>query len=128
MEEEKRQVRILIGIAAFLCALIVGYNAFYVPDIPLQNEVWTDQMPGSTDAESYAPQEPVEKIDLNSATVAALDTLDGIGPVLAQRIVDYRKEYGGFYSVEELKEVNGIGEKLFEQIKDKVTVSSPYSA
>lgn len=125
MEEEKKQVRILIGIAAFLCALIVGYNTFYVPDIPLQNEVWTDQMSSGTGTESYVPQEPAEKIDLNSATAAALDTLDGIGPVLAQRIVDYREEYGGFYSVEELKEVNGIGEKLFEQIKDKVTVLQP---
>lgn len=125
LEEEKKQVRILIGIAAFLCALIVGYNAFYVPDIPLQNEVWTDQISGSADAEAYVPQAPAEKIDLNSATVAALDTLDGIGPVLAQRIVDYREEYGGFYSVEELKEVSGIGDKLFEQIKDKVTVSQP---
>ncbi|WP_207747803.1 helix-hairpin-helix domain-containing protein [Clostridium sp. D33t1_170424_F3] len=125
MEEEKKQVRILIGIAAFLCALIIGYNAFYVPDIPLQTEVWTDEMPGSNGTESYVPQKPVEKIDLNSATAAALDTLNGIGPVLAQRIVDYREEYGGFYSVEELMEVDGIGEKLFEQIKDRVTVSPP---
>ena len=41
---------------------------------------------------------------------------------LAQRIIDYREEYGGFSRVEELKEVKGIGEVLFEQIRDSVTV------
>ena len=61
-----------------------------------------------------APQAP---ISLSSATVAQLDTLDGIGPTLAQRIVQYRDAHGGFRSVEELKQVEGIGEKRFAALR-----------
>ena len=61
-------------------------------------------------------------VSLNSADVAALDALPGIGPVLAQRIVDWRTEHGRFTSVAELGEVSGIGEKLLAQITPKVTL------
>lgn len=56
-------------------------------------------------------------ISLSNATVAQLDTLDGIGPTLAQRIVQYRTSHGGFRSVDELKQVEGIGEKRFASLK-----------
>ncbi|MCG3042558.1 helix-hairpin-helix domain-containing protein, partial [Streptomyces sp. S1A] len=52
-------------------------------------------------------------VSLNSATVEQLDTLPGIGPVIAQRIIDHRTERGGFSSVEELREVSGIGDAMF---------------
>jgi competence protein ComEA len=61
-------------------------------------------------------------INLNTATVAELDTLPGVGPVLAQRIVDHRNRTGGFRSVEELRKVEGVGDARFEQLKDLVTV------
>lgn len=61
-------------------------------------------------------------VNLNTADLAALDTLPGVGPVLAQRILDWRAEHGRFTSVEELGEVSGIGEKLYAQIRPKVTV------
>jgi competence protein ComEA len=61
-------------------------------------------------------------LNLNAADAAALDDLPGIGPVLAQRIVDWRTEHGRFTSVDELGEVSGIGEKLLSQIRPKVTV------
>lgn len=61
-------------------------------------------------------------IDLNSATVADLDTLPRIGPALAQRIIDWRDANGGFSSIDELREVSGIGEKTFESLQDLVTV------
>ena len=57
-------------------------------------------------------------VSLSSATVAELDTIDGIGPTLAQRIVDYRDEHGGFRSIDELKQVEGIGEKRFESLRE----------
>ncbi len=60
-------------------------------------------------------------VALNTADVAALDTLPGIGPVLAQRIVDWRTEHGRFTSVDELAEVSGIGEKLLAQVRPHVT-------
>jgi len=61
-------------------------------------------------------------IDLNTATLAGLDTLPGVGPVLAQRILDWRAQHGRFASVDELGEVSGIGDKLLEQIRPKVRV------
>ena len=59
-------------------------------------------------------------MSLNNATVDQLDELDGIGPATAQKILDYRKEHGGFGSVEDLKQVSGIGPKRFETLKEKV--------
>ena len=59
-------------------------------------------------------------ISLNSGDLAELDKLEGIGPALAGRIIAYREANGGFRDINELKLVSGIGDKLFERIKDKV--------
>ncbi|WP_336621621.1 helix-hairpin-helix domain-containing protein [Streptomyces sp. DH37] len=59
-------------------------------------------------------------VSLNSATVDQLDSLPGIGPVMAQRIIDYRTRHGGFSSVDELREVSGIGERRFADLKPLV--------
>jgi competence protein ComEA len=61
-------------------------------------------------------------VDLNTATVAQLDSLPGVGPVLAQRIVDHRERHGPFRSVDALREVDGIGEGRFAELRDRVTV------
>jgi len=60
------------------------------------------------------------KLSLASATVEQLDQLDGIGPTLAKRIVQYREEKGGFRSVDGLREVEGIGEKRFAALREAV--------
>jgi competence protein ComEA len=60
------------------------------------------------------------KLSLASATVEQLDELDGIGPTLAERIVEYRERHGGFRSVSELNEVEGIGEKRMEALSEAV--------
>jgi len=60
------------------------------------------------------------KISLNTAGSEELDKLSGIGPAMAQRIIEYRNINGGFKSVEEIKLVSGIGDKLFEKIKDNI--------
>lgn len=62
------------------------------------------------------------KINLNTASAEELQTLSGIGPSLSQRIVDYRTSNGGFKSIEELKEVSGIGDARYESLKDLVCV------
>ncbi|MEV0003192.1 helix-hairpin-helix domain-containing protein [Micromonospora sp. NPDC050980] len=64
----------------------------------------------------------VGPVNLNTATLAQLDTLPGVGPVLAQRILDHREQHGGFRSVSELRQVEGIGDARYEQLKELVTV------
>jgi competence protein ComEA len=59
-------------------------------------------------------------ISLNTATVEQLDQLEGIGPTTAQKILDWRKEHGGFRSVDDLNQISGIGPKRFESLKQKV--------
>lgn len=61
-------------------------------------------------------------VNLNTATLAQLDALPGVGPVLAQRILDHRARHGDFRSVGDLRQVEGIGDSKFAQLKDLVTV------
>jgi competence protein ComEA len=67
----------------------------------------------------------VGKIDINRATQAELESLPGIGPVTAQKIIDYRQTHGPFKDIEEIMDVKGIGPATFEKIKDLITVGSP---
>jgi competence protein ComEA len=67
--------------------------------------------------------EQPQRIDLNRAEAWLLEALPGIGPSRAQAIIDYRQENGGFTSITELTEVEGIGPSIYEQIRDLVTVA-----
>jgi competence protein ComEA len=62
------------------------------------------------------------KVNLNTATLAQLDSLPGVGPVLAQRILDHREKNGAFRTVSDLRQVDGIGDARYEQLKELVTV------
>lgn len=61
-------------------------------------------------------------ININTADIEELITLDGIGEAIAQKIVDYREEAGNFKTIEDIKNVSGIGDKKFEAIKNNITV------
>jgi competence protein ComEA helix-hairpin-helix repeat region len=62
-------------------------------------------------------------VNINTADEAGLTTLNGVGPAKAQAIITYRTENGPFKTVEDLKNVTGIGEKTFEALKDSLTVN-----
>lgn len=62
------------------------------------------------------------KVNINTATQSELDTLPGIGETLAKRIFDYRSTNGPFKSIEDIRNVNGIGQKRYDDIKDLITV------
>lgn len=62
------------------------------------------------------------KVSLNTATLAELDALPGVGPVLAQRIIDHREQRGGFRAISDLRQVTGIGDARYEDLKHLVTL------
>ena len=71
---------------------------------------------------SESSSKNVGVININTASVSELDGLTGIGPTYAQRIVEYREANGGFKSIDELKNVKGIGDKTFDKLKNSVTI------
>lgn len=72
-----------------------------------------------------APEPGTARIDLNRATARELDALPGVGPVLAERIIDHRRRHGPFRRREELLAVRGIGPRLFARLAPLVTVGQP---
>ena len=86
----------------------------------------TDGVPAASAAETQEPalQEPTQEnpLNLNTATQAQLELLPGIGPALAQAILDYRAEFGPFTAPEQLMEVPGIGEKRFAAVEQLINV------
>jgi competence protein ComEA len=63
-----------------------------------------------------------EKININTASLAELDSLPGIGPVIAGNIIEYRETHGAFTTIDELMDVDGIGQAKFAALKDSITV------
>lgn len=76
-------------------------------------------LPGATEASSSGSSQDL--ININTASVEELDSLPGIGPTIAQRIIDYRDENGPFQTIEDILNVSGVGPSTFDQIKDLIT-------
>ncbi len=89
-------------------------QSIVVPERPIQGT--------SSEAVATAAEPSSPLIDLNTASVDELETLPGIGPALAERIVAYRTEHGPFQSVDELAEVRGISPRMVDQLRGLVTV------
>jgi len=119
--------------AAFLAGFFAGRNLNRTP-VQIQNlsaatpvsgsatrEEPSDPIADATQAALETEVEAVGIININTATSEQLQTLPGIGPTYAQRIIDYREEHGPFRTVGELMNISGIGEKRLEAIWDLVT-------
>jgi len=87
-----------------------------VPAKPSRSAVAAAPAPGG----GSVPAAPEQPINLNTATLEQLDTLDGVGPSTAQKILDYRTEHGGFTAIEELDQIAGIGEKRLAALRERV--------
>jgi competence protein ComEA len=101
-----------------LFALVVA-AALMTPVAPVLAQQSMDQ----TTPKEQAPAQPL--LNLNTATKADLEKLPGIGPSMAQRILDYRQKNGPFKKVEELMNIQGIGEKSFLKLRTLITVAPP---
>ena len=80
------------------------------------------EMETATFTESGRPLPVTAKVNINTASAAQLETLEGIGPVLAQRIIDYREAEGGFKTIEDITKVRGIGAAVFEDVREHISV------
>lgn len=114
MNNQSRLVRrISFGLIACLIAIVGRQASLAAPTAR-----------GAAKAASADAGTKEAAIDVNAADVEKLIELPGIGRAIAQRIVDYRKEHGPFKSVDELLNVRGIGERMLEKLRDRLTVGT----
>lgn len=143
-----KQSDILVGVALLLLAAVFAYLGFsqpkvsnnytvdtletqvYSPDFDVksattesESQVYTETDDNNSSVNSQASEINVSfPINLNSCTKEELMAIDGIGEARAEAIIAYREQLGGYTSIEQLKEISGIGDALYEQIAPYVTI------
>lgn len=101
----RRVTRSVVAMAAVVCLASIALTA--------------------QDQGTSAGRAPANLVNLNTASADQLESLPGIGPKTAGRIIEYRQKHGGFKKVEELMNVQGVGEKSFLKLKHLITVTPP---
>lgn len=138
---ERFVTRVATGLTAVLVIFILGFSLGRAPTedgmllvssqsaiessavINSEPESPAADQPSSALSESSQDESAVFPVDLNTADAALLDTVPGIGEVIAGRIIEYRNSVGKFKTVDELLNIKGIGEKTLEEMRDYLTVS-----
>ncbi len=93
------------------------------PEAPEEPEApEAPEEPAAPEETETEPDGMASRVNLNTADAAALESLPGIGPALAQRIIDYRTANGPFQTTAEIQDVRGIGAGIYAKIKDSITV------
>ena len=128
----KKPVNILVTVTCVFAAFLGGFhigrslNRAPVQIYQLPKPTAEDTLPAGETVEAEQSAQPAGSgvLNINTATAEEFDALPGIGAVLAQRIVDYRTEIGGFKAVEELVQVSGIGDAKLAELLDLITVET----
>jgi competence protein ComEA len=117
-----------------LAAFVQDGERIWVPSKITIQEPQPSDRPPLGDGERSAPSIPLlpeptpspdKPVNINTASQADLESLPGIGPVIAQRIIAFRQEHGPFTRIEDIQEVAGIGPATYEKVKDSITISGP---
>jgi comEA protein len=124
--QERRIVTFLV--AALLLGCLVRL-ARHLLTPPLPNiSIVSPELPRQTGTDAPAPDStdtgPPERININTADPGQLQSLSGIGPHLARRIIEYRRQHGPFSSPSDITSVSGIGEKTYLRLRDRITADS----
>ncbi|MBQ6630705.1 MAG: helix-hairpin-helix domain-containing protein [Romboutsia sp.] len=93
---------------------------YIIPKIGESVEIYSDDMP--INSNEIIENEKSNLVNINKATIQELDTLPGIGEATANKIINYRDENGEFKSIDEIKNVNGIGDKKYEELKSLISI------
>lgn len=112
--------KIILAFTACIFGAMFIYNSFFIPEVPA--EIYN-----SGEISQEKPEVKIErtggKVNLNTAKREELiEGIPGVGEKIAGRIISYRETYGGFKNIEEIMNIKGVGEKLFEKIKDYIAV------
>ena len=117
----KEKYKFLAVVLFFLFSGILYSHSFHNGTLDMGREITVEEIGAAKETASSA-EELLGKVNINTASLEELTLLSGIGEGRAAEIIRYREENETFAQIEDIMQVSGIGEKTFEEIKDKITV------